>query len=299
MAVGKSLVAADLMMCSQRVHRHVNVYEFALALALAGTRIGLLLYMYLCAVNVPIQKRDCSQDPVPPHSSTSPHVFYQQAGLQDCKFQQRAGLGICTARGWERSQKKKNDRHGRNHLFPVLYFPCVFLHVSQSLLFLILSLLFFLCLSLIDYFSLIEFLALVCVHISGAWLFVFLVLVFVSAAPSLLPSICSRSRPHFVSVSVSVTLSSCSVTPKPQHSHYSKHLGDKSCGLNNGFRLPQDKITHSPPPLHTHIHTQTLTLINNRMKFPNYNEVCDSWLGLPVINVNTFPLGNYEHISTL
>ena len=159
MAVGESLVAADLMMCSQRVHRHVNVCEFALALA--GTRIGLLLCMYLCAVNVLIQKRDCSQDPVPPHSSTSPHVFYQQAGLQDCKFQQRAGLGICTARGWERSQKKKNDRHGRNHLFPVLYFPCVFLHVSLSLLFLILSLLFFLCPSLIDYF----FLALACVHI--------------------------------------------------------------------------------------------------------------------------------------
>lgn len=47
------------------------------------------------------------------------------------------------------------------------------------------------------------------------------------------------------------------------------------------------------------LHTHTHTLINNRMKFPNYNEVCDSWLGLPVINVNTFPLGNYEHISTL
>ena len=57
--------------------------------------------------------------------------------------------------------------------------------------------------------------------------------------------------------------------------------------------------THTHAHTHTHTHTHARTLINNRMKFPNYNEVCDSWLGLPVINVNTFPLGNYEHISTL
>lgn len=47
----------------------------------------------------------------------------------------------------------------------------------------------------------------------------------------------------------------------------------------------------------THAHTHTH--INNKMKFPNYNEVCDSWPALPVISVNTFPLGNYEHILTL
>ena len=94
-----------------------------------------------------------------------------------------------------------------------------------------------------------------------------------SPLPALLPLLLStslrlpRCAPHSESVSVSVNPCSRSVTPKPQHSHNSKHLGDKSCGLNNGFRLPGDQITHSSPPLctqtlslsltHTHTHTHT------------------------------------------
>lgn len=55
------------------VYKYVNVFVFALA----GT-----VYVHMNGV-VPVHacvcldtESGCSQDPVPPHSSTSPHVFY-------------------------------------------------------------------------------------------------------------------------------------------------------------------------------------------------------------------------------
>lgn len=177
---------------------------------------------------------------------------------------------------------KKNDRHGRNHLALVLSSFSLWLFARLPTFALLCLLLFFWiqspfplsvsvshCLFLSH---LVYFVSDSGSHANSFWLFVFVSHIvsclcrFLSC--SFLPSICSPSPPHFVSLSVSVTLSSCSVTPKPQHSHNSKHLWDKSCGLNNGFRLPRDKITHSPPPLHiktlsvthtnTHTHTQAI-----------------------------------------
>lgn len=35
---------------------------------------------------------------------------------------------------------------------------------------------------------------------------------------------------------------------EPKRSHNSQRFRDKSRGLNDGFHLPRDQITHSPPP---------------------------------------------------
>lgn len=120
-------------------------------------------------------------------------------------------------------------------LFLCLIFPLVFFMIFDSLSAFSLSVsashcLFFLSFSLFYFrlwFACKFFLALGLSRVSFCLMFSCCSLV--SAAPSLfslLPSICSRSPPRFVSVSVSATLSSCSVTPKPQPSHNSKHLWD-------------------------------------------------------------------------
>lgn len=115
------------------------------------------------------------------------------------------------------------------------------------------------------HFSLIPFIllpSLVCMQIlSGGLPFCFLFLCRLCSSTSPFSSCLHllSSPPRLISSSVSVELCSCPVTPKPQHSHNSKHLWDKSCGLNNSFRLPGDKITHSPPPLHAQINALSLT----------------------------------------
>lgn len=52
--------------------------------------------------------------------------------------------------------------------------------------------------------------------------------------------------------------------------------------------------------LHYYESTHTVShLLIIRLNSLIIRKVCDSWLALSVISVNTFPLGNYEHISTM
>lgn len=76
-------------------------------------------------------------------------------------------------------------------------------------------------------------------------------------APSLLPTICSRSHPHLVSVSCRSTF----LFTDARTIAFPQHLWDKSCGLNNGFPLPRDKISLclSLSLINTHCYTNSQT----------------------------------------
>lgn len=48
--------------------------------------------------------------------------------------------------------------------------------------------------------------------------------------------------------SSSLSMFSDTAANEPKRSRNSQSFRDKSCGLNDGFHLPRDQITHSPPP---------------------------------------------------
>lgn len=163
-----------------------------------------------------------------------------------------------------RLRQKTKDRHGRNHLFvcmsslpihPFIFFFFFYfsfsLSVNRSHCLILLA-------SLFVKRSL---------HINSLDLFVSKSVWFPSDNLLTLHFLCA-----FFS-SLHLLLPSCSLcfcwrfrdiaAQKPQHSHNSKHLWNENCGLNNGFRLPGDQITHSSslpaPPSPCAPHTSSMS----------------------------------------